>query len=497
MSSGDVMILPVAAVALVPAVALGAIAGIGYGVYKATEDVVEAYFRSRLEAEERRARELETIARRLRVAGVDVPGGPAGGVTDLRARTHTLTARNQEADRRLRDEQATLNGLDVERSSLSAQDRTMRRWCEESGIGDLPDLPTSQPDASAVEEGQHQVAVLKAAADSMNAALAHARADIDADQARAVFARMIELPGGLAPGPGWRKELRTRIRDAVVELRLDGSLPGELREAAILVETSEDRARATETVDAALAELRRLHQVAVMELNFRNRVHHVMAQAEAIEHYGIAALCRAALGKVADKAADAGDGAAFSAWARTTAQSLEERMLQSLRARALADESLAQRVQELAAQQLKEEMCAALMATDSYVEVPMETVLPHSGRLLVERAQGSQDHTGYAKVVEVRSGTVSSRTVRLSHLGTPAGDTTACARQTGRDRSQVEPALRESLAEKVDQDSIAWDHQHAVAVSWQPLSDGDLSAVTAAFRVARSEAENRRLQEPS
>ena len=54
MSSGDVLILPVAAVALVPAVALGAIVGIGYGVKKATEAAVEAYFRSRLEAEERR-----------------------------------------------------------------------------------------------------------------------------------------------------------------------------------------------------------------------------------------------------------------------------------------------------------------------------------------------------------------------------------------------------------------------------------------------------------
>ena len=51
MSSGDVLILPVAAVALVPAVALGAIVGIGYGVKKATEAAVEAYFRSRLEGQ--------------------------------------------------------------------------------------------------------------------------------------------------------------------------------------------------------------------------------------------------------------------------------------------------------------------------------------------------------------------------------------------------------------------------------------------------------------
>ena len=74
MSSGDVLILPVAAVALVPAVALGAIVGIGYGVKKATEAAVEAYFRSRLEAEERRASELQTMARRLRR-----PGGGRGG----------------------------------------------------------------------------------------------------------------------------------------------------------------------------------------------------------------------------------------------------------------------------------------------------------------------------------------------------------------------------------------------------------------------------------
>ena len=497
MSSGDVLILPVAAVALVPAVALGAIVGIGYGVKKATEAAVEAYFRSRLEAEERRASELQTIARRLRVAGVDVPGGPAGGVADLRARVQTLTARNQEADQRLRDEQATLNGLDVERSALSAQDRTQRRWCEESGIRDLPHPPTSQPDASAVEEAQHQVAMLKSAALSMKAALAHARGDIDADQARTVFERMIELPGGAAPEPSWRKELRNRMRDAVVDLRLDGSLPGEFREAASLVETSEDQAQVTERVDAALAELRRLHRVAVTEENFRNRVHHVMAQAEAIEHYGIAELCRDALGQVAAKAAGAGDGSAFSTWARATAQSLEERMLESLQARAQADESVALQLQELAAHRLKEAMCAALMATDSYVEVPMETVLPHGGRLLIERAPGSQSHTGYAKVVEVRDGTVSSRTVRLSQLATPAEDTAACARQTGRDRDLVEPVLRESLAEKVDQDSINWDHQDEVAVSWQPLSEGDHNAVTAAVKPVGATAKERHLKERS
>ena len=272
MSSGDVLILPVAAVALVPAVALGAIVGIGYGVKKATEAAVEAYFRSRLEAEERRASELQTIARRLRVAGVDVPGGPAGGVADLRARVQTLTARNQEADQRLRDEQATLNGLDVERSALSAQDRTQRRWCEESGIRDLPHPPTSQPDASAVEEAQHQVAMLKSAALSMKAALAHARGDIDADQARTVFERMIELPGGAAPEPSWRKGCATAcatrwsISDSMAppgrvprgsEPRRDERGPG-----------TGDRAGRRRPGRAA----RRLHRVAVTEENFRNRV---------------------------------------------------------------------------------------------------------------------------------------------------------------------------------------------------------------------------------
>lgn len=172
-------------------------------------------------------------------------------------------------------------------------------------------------------------------------------------------------------------------------------------------------------------------------------------------------------------------------------------MLESLQARAQADESVALQLQELAAHRLKEAMCAALMATDSYVEVPMETVLPHGGRLLIERAPGSQSHTGYAKVVEVRDGTVSSRTVRLSQLATPAEDTAACARQTGRDRDLVEPVLRESLAEKVDQDSINWDHQHEVAVSWQPLSEGDQNAVKAAVRGAGVTAKERHLKEPS
>jgi len=489
MSSGAITVAPVAAVALVPAVALGAV---GYGAYKATEAVVEAYFRNRLSAEERRSRELDTAARRLRVAGVGVGvgelTGATAGVSNLRASVHTLAARNLETDLRLREEQATLNGLDVQRSALSAQDETLRRWCEESGLASLPVKPRGHPDASAVEEARQQIATFTAAATVMRANLELARGQIDAEQTRTVFARMIELPGGREPEPLWRTGLRNRIHDAVVELRLRDTIPNALRAAAALVETSDDQVQASDTVSAALVELRRLHQISVTELNVRNRVHLVMGQAEAIEHYGIAERCRSALDEVAARASDAEDGATFSAWARATAQDLEERMLESLQARAEAHEAFALEVGELAAQELKEAMCAALVATDHYVEVPMETALPRGGRLLVERAEGSHGHTGYAKIVEVRHGTVHSRTVRLSKEQDAAQDATACARQTGRDRDRVEPVLRASLADKLAQEAITWHHQDAVAVSWQPLNERDERVVATVFENTVDEA---------
>lgn len=480
MSSGDLTVAPVAALALAPVVVVGAVA---YGAYRATEAVVEAYFRSRLAAEEHRSRELDTVARRLRVAGVGEHTGPTDGVANLRATVHALTTRNLETDRRLREEQATLNSLDVQRAALSAQDGTLRRWCEESGLAELPVQPLGHPDVSAVEEARHQIAAFSAAAAVMRADLELARGEIDAEQTRTAFAKLIELPGGREPEPRWRTEMRGRIHDAVVELRLQGGLPTTLHEAAALVETSEDQRQVTESVSAALVELRRLHQISVTELNFRNRVHLVMAQAEAIEHYGIAERCRSALDSVAAKALSAGDGTTFRVWARATAQDLEERMLESLDARAQAHETLAQDVRERAAQALKEAMCAALVATDHYVEVPMETALPSGGRLLIERAEGGHGHTGYAKVVEVRRGTVHSRTVRLSKGQDAAQDATACARQTGRDRDRVEPVLRAYLAERVDQEAITWHHQDAVAVSWQPLSEGDARAVAKAVEI--------------
>ena len=49
----------------------------------------------------------------------------------------------------------------------------------------------------------------------------------------------------------------------------------------------------------------------------------------------------------------------------------------------------------------------------------------------------------------------------------------------------------------MDQDSINWDNQHEVAVSWQPLSEGDQNAVKAAVRGAGVTAKERHLKEPS
>lgn len=420
MSSGEVSVVPVAAIVLAPVVVGGAVV---VGAVMATEAVIMAHYRSRIRSQQARRAVLVDHAGRLRIQAPAQSTEMAGSVSSARTLVATLAKENAEWESRLEQEQATLDTLRVTVAEATGRHTNLARWVGEveTSATPLSGVPTFGQ-VSASEEARLQIAALAADNETLETALRAAHARLDAQHADAAW-RSIAIPlvADLDRDPQssierWRTVLRERLANAVRGASALGrDLPGAVADAAALIESSRERDDAERAVARAVELLEDAKQERAVRSSLESELEALIASAEAMEDYLLAERCDEAGEEYLAKVAAGVSVRDLELWARPMIADLHDgrrRSEETLAAVKAAElERLRLAVQEAGHSALLE----ALLKTHTEVELTpeMEIFRPSGGKLL--RREGSatlvavwRGFEGETKIEPIKIGSMSA-----------------------------------------------------------------------------------------